>query len=313
MERNPVRYHGILLLDKPAGMTSHDAVDAVRQLFGQHQVGHAGTLDPIATGLLVMCLGTATKVSQLLTEHDKTYEADLCLGLTSPTYDRASLPRDTVPQPTGVTAAQIERALPQFRGQVPQQVPPFSAVKVDGKRLYQYARTQQDVPLPLREISVSELLTRHFADPILSLTVSCSKGTYIRALAHDVGQALGSGAVLWELRRTRVGAMRIEEAWSLQTLAEFRDKDKLSETVLPIETTLGLGQVQMSAVGCEEVRQGRLPRWREVSTVTGSWQRGQPVAVVDAEGRLIALGVAANDSPGKDSQSPLSGYMRVLS
>lgn len=210
----------IIGIDKPLGWTSFDAVKRIRggiqRRLGvkKFKVGHAGTLDPLATGVLIICTGRATRQITMLQEGTKEYIAELTLGATTPSFDLeteidARYPYDHV------TEALIADTLPRFTGKVMQVPPVFSAVKVDGKRAYSYARKGREVELKPKPLEITELELLSYEPPKLTLRVVCSKGTYIRALARDIGEALGSGAHLSALRRTRVGDMRAEDCLSI--------------------------------------------------------------------------------------------------
>ncbi len=211
---------GFLLIDKPAGMTSHDVVDVVRRLTGERRVGHAGTLDPFATGLLILGVGKATKELGKLIGLDKEYEATLLLGATSDTFDPEGM---ITPNPYTLhpTSLNVDRALDQFRGGYDQRAPIFSAKKIKGKKLYELARagTATEAMRPIKHVSIYELLVTSYAFPLLHLHIRCSSGTYIRSLADDIGHALGTGAYVTELRRTHIGDFSVEQA---QTLEEAR-------------------------------------------------------------------------------------------
>jgi tRNA pseudouridine55 synthase len=215
----------VLLFDKPLEWTSFDVVKKVRNAVHQ-KVGHAGTLDPLATGLLIVCTGKKTKQIDTLMAQEKEYLAEITLGATTPSYDKESPPDATFPT-EHITSALIEEALAQFRGPLLQLPPMFSAVSVGGERLYKLARRGETIERAPRPITIYELsitgLDLNGPAPTLSLHVVCSKGTYIRSLAHDIGKALQSGGYLSALRRTRIGDYRIEDAWALDTfVAHYR-------------------------------------------------------------------------------------------
>ncbi len=214
----------IILVDKPAGMTSHDVVDSARRIFHTRKVGHAGTLDPFATGLLILGVGTGTKQLTALVGLDKSYDATLRLGTTSATFDIEG--PCTVTDPTTYTIPtleEIEPILKQFRGTFIQKAPLYSAKKIKGAKLYDLARagTATEDMRPVKEITISKLVLRRYAWPELELAVSCSSGTYIRSLADDIGHALGCGAYLTALRRTKIGDFSIEQAYTLEALADL--------------------------------------------------------------------------------------------
>lgn len=230
---------GFLLIDKPAGMTSHDVVDRVRKAANTRRVGHAGTLDPFATGLLILGINKATKQLNDLVGLDKTYDATAQLGATSTTDD----PEGEITQGTGhrargtgsiPDATMIERTLDQFRGGYTQTAPAFSAKKVGGKKLYELARkgTVGDIELPKKDVKIYELTIMSYDWPMLQFKTSCSSGTYIRALARDIGEALGTGAYLTELRRTKIGNYDVADALPLESLNE----DTLKQHLISLPT-----------------------------------------------------------------------------
>lgn len=206
-----------LLFDKPAGWSSFDVVRKVRNLIRIKKVGHAGTLDPLATGLLIICTGRATKTIESIQGQEKEYEALIRFGATTASYD-AEQPEENVQEVNHLDGAQIEEAMEAFRGDIEQVPPAYSAVKVAGKRAYQAARKGQAIELKSRQVQIYEftLLDQDQTNPSCwRACIRCSKGTYIRSLAHDLGQALGTGAYLKGLRRTRIGEYRVEDAWQV--------------------------------------------------------------------------------------------------
>ncbi len=209
----------MLLIDKTAGITSHDVVDRVRKIFQTRRVGHAGTLDPFATGLLIVGVGAATKELSKYVGLNKTYVATARLGATSTTDDPEGKISATAYclQPT---ASDIEHTIAKFRGGHIQTTPLYSAKKVGGKKMYELARTGlgDTVKRPTQRVTIYALRTTHYRWPTLTFEVTCSSGTYIRALARDIGEALGCGAYLTQLRRTRIGSFRIEDAKTIDSL-----------------------------------------------------------------------------------------------
>ena len=223
---------GILLLDKPIGPTSHDAVARVRRAAGLRRVGHAGTLDPLASGLLLLGLGPAARFLEYLVGQDKTYETTVRLGQSTTTYDAEG--EVTAERPVDVSAAQLAAALDAFRGPIRQRVPPYSAVKRDGRPLYESARRGVTLDLPEREVVIHALDLLAFDPPFVSLRVACSSGTYIRSLAHDLGAALGSGGHVAALRRTAVGAFAVTSAVPLDALTP----ESVAAALLPPEAAV---------------------------------------------------------------------------
>lgn len=209
--------NGILLIDKPAGCTSHDVVDRVRRKLGLKRVGHAGTLDPLATGLLVLLVGKATSASQYLTNLNKIYEAAIHLGKTTDTFDADGSVVSEAPVPDFSKDVILE-TFQSFKGDQYQIPPMFSAKKVNGVPLYKLARKGQTVEREAKLINISDIELQSFDSPIIRCVVKCSKGTYIRTLAHDIGQKLGCGAHLAELRRIGSGDLDISNAIRLDTL-----------------------------------------------------------------------------------------------
>jgi len=229
---------GFLFVDKPAGMTSHDVVNRVRRLTGEKRVGHAGTLDPFATGLLLVGVGReATREFPKLVGLDKDYEATFVLGATSDTDDRTGkiIPS---PLPTPPTLQTLQEAMKRFVGEITQMPPTYSAVKVGGRKSYEAARKGETLELKPRTVTVSrfELLSLKTLTTFTTLTtyISCTSGTYIRALARDLGAALGTGGYVEELRRTRIGPFSVSEAVSLEDPA----KETVESKLLPIEAVL---------------------------------------------------------------------------
>ncbi len=223
---------GFLLIDKPAGMTSHDVVDAVRKIAGTRRVGHAGTLDPFATGLLIIGINKATKKLGDLVGLDKEYVATAKLGATSTTDD----PEGEVSISVGATHAlpkqDIKTALDLFRGTYTQTAPAYSAKKVGGKKMYELARKgkMEGIELPKKDVTIHEIEIINYDWPDLTFRVKCSSGTYIRALARDIGEALGTGAYLTALRRTRIGRYTVDDATALNTL----DESRLTDAIIPL-------------------------------------------------------------------------------
>ena len=209
---------GVLVVDKPTGPTSFDVVRRVRRTLGTRRVGHGGTLDPMASGVLPICLGEATKLAQFLLDADKEYETTVCFGVETDTYDATGAVtqrRDTA----DLTAAAVEGALAAFRGPIRQVPPRYSALKLNGRPLYDYARAGEEIEPAPRTVVIHELELCSWTDPTaVVLRMRCSKGTYVRSLAFDLGRALGTGAHLTALRRTRSGPFRIDEAHPLESV-----------------------------------------------------------------------------------------------
>jgi tRNA pseudouridine55 synthase len=215
----------MLLVDKPKGWTSFDVVNRIRHLSHVRRVGHAGTLDPMATGLLIVCTGKKTKEIDQFMGLDKEYEAEMALGGRTESYD-AETPVVEERSTVGITEARVREVMGRFLGKQ-QQIPPmWSAVKVKGRPLYRYARRGVEVERKARDVEILSLRAERIAIPLVAFSVACTKGTYIRTLAHDIGEELGCGAYLTALRRTRIGPYRVEEAATIEELAACARKEK---------------------------------------------------------------------------------------
>lgn len=215
LEENIFEKGQVLLIDKPLRWTSFDAVRKVRHLVRIKKVGHAGTLDPLATGLLIICTGKFTKRINEYMAREKEYTGTFVLGATTPTYDLESEPENVKPL-AGITEEKIKAAAAQFTGDIMQVPPAHSAIKQDGKRVYELARAGKEVKLEPRKVTIKEFEITAVELPVVSFRVVCSTGTYIRSLANDVGAALGCGAYLGSLCRTRIGSFSVNEAMSIE-------------------------------------------------------------------------------------------------
>lgn len=213
------RYHGILVIDKPAGWTSHDVVARARRLLGERHIGHAGILDPAATGVLPLAVGDATKVVEYLSDASKTYLAEITLGVETDSYDGDGRVLHVEPIDR-VTPEEIEHGLSTLRGEIDQVPPMHSALKVGGQRLYELARRGEEIERKPRRVMISECSLLDWQSPVATVLIDCSKGTYVRSIARDLGQWLGVGAFLSNLIRLRTGPFRLEDAWTLTELAE---------------------------------------------------------------------------------------------
>ena len=235
-----VRIDGVILLDKPAGMSSQGAVTAVKRAFNADKAGHTGTLDPMATGLLPICLGEATKYSQDLLDADKTYIAQVRFGSRTDTGDAEGLVIEELPLPTFADEASLiavlNSLLPQFTGAISQTPPMYSALKRDGKPLYEYARAGVELERTPRNITIHSIRWTAINWPEATLEVSCSKGTYIRVLAEDIGNALACGAHLVGLRRTEVGHLTLEQSFDLESIRSGLQNH--SSYILPVDALL---------------------------------------------------------------------------
>lgn len=278
--------NALVLIDKPAGCTSHDVVNRWRKLANTKRVGHLGTLDPMATGLLVLVTGRATRLAQYFDDTDKTYVAQITFGMVSDTYDAEGVVTETgVPPPSDFTL--VYRALDAFRGKFLQTPPAISAKKVHGVAAYKLARKQMPVDLKPVEVEVKQLQVQSLVPEKIELVVTCSAGTYIRGLAHDLGQQLRCGAVLSKLRRTQSGEFTIEQAKTLDVLAELAAAGRLCEAVIPPASLLPRFPAEhFDSLAEAHIRQGRDFRTSPFVVPPGT----QFVKALSHSGELIAIG-----------------------
>ncbi len=258
--------NGILLLDKPSGITSNDALQQVKRLYFAKKAGHTGSLDPLASGVLPICMGEATKVSAFLLDSDKRYKVRCQLGIRTATADAEGEVLET--RPVGdYSPAQVEAVLEEFRGSIEQTPPMYSALKHQGQRLYKLARQGVEVERQPRPVEIYELSLGSQGEDWLEISVHCSKGTYVRTLAEDIGNRLGCGAHVTALRRTAVGPYRDDGLVTLERLKELKEKNMpaMDELLLPIESALS--------------------QWPDIDLSTDAafyLQQGQPVLVPHA-------------------------------
>ena len=290
--------HGVLVIDKPVGLTSHDVVARARHILHERRIGHTGTLDPFATGVLVIMLGKATRLAQFLSGVDKEYEAIIRLGYSTDTGDRTGtrIPGPELPKDKQWSEHEIEATLQSLRGDIDQVPPMYSAKKVDGRKLYELARRGENVERKPQRVCIYEFeairpegqLIKDNLDGTFDfhVRVSCSSGTYVRTLAEDFGKRLYVGAHLAELRRTRVGDLTIDQAITLDQLKVHFAEESLGPIVLP--PGAALSRLPFVHLNAEDVR--RANHGREVSVAEAEWADGENVKMCDADERLIAVG-----------------------
>ena len=280
------RIDGVLLLDKPPGMTSNAALQSARRLFSAAKAGHTGTLDPMATGLLPLCFGEATKFSADLLEADKTYEAEVFFGVTTDTGDaEGEVLERCIPK---FSLDELEAVLQRFLGKIRQVPPMYSAIKKNGQPLYRLARQGVEVEREAREVTISELRLLDFSENRCRLRVTCSKGTYIRTLAEDIGRALRCGAHLTGLRRIAVGGLSIERAVNLEELSELPAEGRERWLLSPDTLLQSLPEVVIDELAALRFLHGN---W----VVTPFAHEGK--CRVYLNGRLLGVGIA--DSAGR--------------
>lgn len=277
---------GILVIDKPEGITSHDVVNRVRRITGQKRVGHLGTLDPIATGVLPLALGRATRLAQFFLHRDKVYEAVLRFGFATDTYDRDG-ERVGEEAPVTLDAARLEPLLSAYRGEFDQAPPPVSAKKVRGVAAYKLARKHQPVELAPVRVRVEELTLLGVDGPLARVRVRCSAGFYLRALAHDLGCKLGVGAHVDALRRLAAGEFTVEMARTLVQLEALAAENRVAEALVPSEQLLPEAPAEcVDAVTASQILHGRDFRVSPFRIRQGT----RLVKALDSSGRLLAIG-----------------------
>jgi tRNA pseudouridine55 synthase len=279
--------NGVLLLDKPEGPTSHDMVALTRRLIGTRRVGHAGTLDPLATGLLILMIGKATRLAPILTGADKTYRGILRLGFATDTYDRAGKPTGE-PCNVNVDRETLLSAIDRFRGTVQQLPPIYSAKKIRGTPMYRLARRRRPVEPTPTTVTFKRIALLGLEGNEVEIEAEVSAGTYLRSFAHDLGQVLGCGAHLKTLRRVTSGPFLVADAHSAEALREMGAA--ATELIIPLDDVpLGLPTLQLSAAGCHAIRHGRQCQIGEVLSPRLPLQPGR-CRLQGPQGALIGIG-----------------------
>ena len=281
MKRQQGGPEGLLLVDKPAGWTSHDVVAKVRRLAGQRRTGHTGTLDPAATGLLVLCLGRATRLVEYMAGHGKAYSGVIKLGERTNTDDAEGevLERRGVPQ---IDRARLDELETAFSGEIQQVPPAYSAIKVSGQPAHRAARKGVALELRARRVTIHELRLDAVAADELTIEAACSAGTYIRSLARDIGEALGCGAHLASLRRTRVGAFGVEDGWTIEELEAVLPRH-IDEVLLAADEALTGMNAALLPAAIEA----------ETAVVTEGARHDVALRIYDSEGRFVGVGEVA--------------------
>jgi len=308
-------YNGVLLLNKPSGISSHDAVLRLRKILKQRGIGHTGTLDPLAEGLLIICLGRATKIAQYISDLDKVYEAEIHLGVRSTTFDAEGADLEKTPADVpDLDDEELNVLLDNFKGEIIQQVPAYSAVKIDGKPLYARARMGESFTRPERQVKIFDIKLIGFQKPLLTISVTCSKGTYIRTLADDIGRGIGCGAFLSSLRRTAVGKFKLTESLTLNDVERYIRLNKFETHLLPIENVLEYSAIKITDDFSHYVINGRYLNWQDVTGFEGRFSAGDRVLLKNSRGDILAIGIAGINSDEFEDQkdNQLFNYIRVL-
>ena len=272
--------NGIIIVDKPKGKTSHDIVYAMRRLTGVKKVGHTGTLDPMATGVLPICIGSATKVADMLTLSDKTYRAELILGKTTDTQDAEG--EVLTEHEVNCTEDEIRNAVMSFVGEIEQIPPMYSAIKKNGKKLYELARKGIEVEREPRKVTIHSIDIIAVSEKGATIEVSCSKGAYIRTLCADIGEKLGTGAYMNALRRTKTGAFTIEESYTLEELTQLSENGELTKALIPTDRMFD----NLSAITLNEKQKKSVTNGVRM---TYKGMEGQSYRVYDENGTFLCV------------------------
>ncbi|MFN2187446.1 MAG: tRNA pseudouridine(55) synthase TruB [Candidatus Promineifilaceae bacterium] len=269
---------GVLNINKPAGLTSHDVVNHIRRVTGIKRIGHTGTLDPLATGVLLLCVGRATRLAEYLVGQDKRYRALIHLGKETDTYDREGQVVSELP--VEATHDDVEKTLECFRGEIQQQAPAYSAIKVGGEALYKKARRGEKPDSPTRNVTVYEITLQSWNTPFLEIELLCSSGTYIRSIAHDIGRALGCGGSLETLIRLSVGDFSIDDAIGLEDM----DSENWRSPLHPLDSAVShLARIVVSLEQAERLGHGQL------TPVSGDWDEGTMLRVYDEQANFVGI------------------------
>ncbi len=282
---------GILIIDKPEGWTSHDVVGKTRKILRTKRIGHTGTLDPFATGVLVIMVGKATRLAQFLDKDRKEYEAEIAFGFETDTGDRTGSPKSKVQSPKSVSVEDIEKVLPEFCGEILQTPPMYSAKKIEGKKLYELARKGIEIERQPVKVKIYDLELTKDQKPKtktqISIRVACSAGTYIRTLAEDIGKKLEVGAHLAELRRTHAGKFDISQAVSLEELEKIVSENLLGEISISMnEAVSHLPQIILSEEEITKTRNGQ--KLKSGNLVA---KDGENIRLTDENENLLAVGI----------------------
>lgn len=296
---NPPSPDGVLVIDKPAGWTSHDVVARARKILKTRRVGHTGTLDPFATGALVLCLNRATRLVRFLAGDDKEYIATMRLGFSTDTGDLTGKPNTPVTDARHITSDKVQEAVDHFRGRIKQIPPMYSAKKVGGIRLHEMARRGVEIERAPIEVEIKEIELRdqvhdlaqdgaQTAPEEYSFRVVCSSGTYVRTLAEDLGKALGVGAHLTQLRRIRVGRCSLDKAVTLERLADLARSSQVDQVTIPIAEALAMPTLHVGKEERKYISHGRSIR-HSGEGGSGDWPDGALVKICDEKNQLIAI------------------------
>ncbi|HEX5165589.1 MAG TPA: tRNA pseudouridine(55) synthase TruB [Thermomicrobiales bacterium] len=289
--------NGLLVIDKPAGMTSHDVVGRVRRLTGMKRVGHGGTLDPFATGILVVAVGRATRLLQYVQDSQKGYRAHVVLGASTDTADVDGVLNEIGDGGGWPGHEEVTTTVARFVGEIEQVPPAYSAIKVGGRKLYELARAGEDVEVPTRMVTIHTIDTVSYRPPDLILDIHCGKGTYVRSIARDIGVALGTEAYCHGLRRTNTGRFCLADAWTLDELTERDVRQEWPQIALHPDAALA----DLPAVVLGEGDQAAWYHGRSVQLSPASQSANAPVRAYGDDGRFLGIGTRTADNALKPS------------
>ncbi len=303
---------GVLLVNKQQGISSFDVVARLRSILGIRRIGHCGTLDPLATGLLVICVGMATKIARFISGEEKEYRADFVLGKTTETYDRLGA---TVSESDwrGITERDVRDLLPEFVGQINQTIPKYSAVKIDGKPMYKLARKGIDPPERYGRVTIKSIEVIEFNLPHVRIDVRCSTGTYIRSLVHEIGRRLGCGAYLFSLKRTRAGKFSLDDALTIGQIRARRELNKLDQSVLSLAEALNFPEIRVGNDKRKPVGNGVALKPEDIVSVSGEFSACDKVAITNSDGRLLAVAESLIDSVDlKEQENRNKAFLKYI-
>lgn len=280
-------YHGIINVYKEKGYTSHDVVAKLRGILKQKKIGHTGTLDPQAEGVLPVCLGMGTKLADMLTDKEKEYEALLLLGVTTDTQDMTGAVLQE--RPLKASEEDVKRVILSFVGEYNQIPPMYSAIKVEGKKLYELAREGKEIERKARRVNILSITILSMELPRVRIRVKCSKGTYIRTLCHDIGEILGCGGCMQELLRTRVGRFSVGEALTLAEIGQLQDENRLMARIVTVEDALQEYPVCEVQKAADRLVYNGNPLAPEMLKQAASRKPGEPVRMYDSNQHFVGI------------------------
>lgn len=287
----PAPFSGVLIIDKPAGMTSNDVLNRLKRILPRIKMGHGGTLDPFATGILPVFLHRATRLARFFLHADKVYEGTIRFGWATDTYDCDGQPQDS-PQPPDFSFDQLTAWADRFRGEILQTPPAFSSLKWQGRPLYSYARQGIETPIPERQVTVHRFDLRRWQPPCLDFTIHCSSGTYIRSIAHDLGKLAGCGAHLEALRRLRAGPFTLQRALTLAAVEA--EPDRLTDAFMAPAQLFP----ELAGLTCADDTARRIHHGNDIIVpMSPSPAMGEMVRLLDTDGTLLAMGEMVGTSP----------------